>query len=330
MLRLSYRNGRKISSAFMSPWRLIVRQRCVIKLSNQFLRATMKARALKIFLLVTLCLQAHAAVGTELGDVLTFLLKQIPTRPGFAMTGSEFAKYVSGMNGPTREQAILTQITRGNLPDFLRKLKPVQLVERFSGEKIMTATLFVMPDYLAIGSDKDFLSIPMDWNTATEIAVRLGFILPTKKIVDAIFQQSSVHFAPEPMPPGPQMRSTAYYLKHHRMIEQQRLASACPLDALVSGHKKDIVLTNRLAREIGRIAIYGWHRLSGIPIQPLSTVHGASYADYSHGIRLVSDLVWIDGEPSSVYNVLENPKLANVLNDEGTIPKVRKLMTLRY
>ena len=290
----------------------------------------MKARALKVFLLITLCLQAHAAVGTELADVLTFLLRQIPTRPSLAMTGSEFVRYVSGMDEPTREQAILAQIIRGNLPDFLRRLKSVQLVERLSDEKTTTATLFIMPDYLAIGSDKDFLPIPMGYYTATEIAVKLGFILPTKKIVDAIFQQSSVHFAPEPMPPGPRMRSTAYYVKHHQKIEEQRLALACPLDALVSGHKKDIVLTNRLAREIGKIAIYGWHRLSGAPIQPLSTVHGASYADYSHGIRLVSDLVLIDGEPSSVYSVLEDPKLARILSDEGAIPKVRKLMTLRY
>ena len=290
----------------------------------------MKTRALKLFLILTLCLQAHASTGTELAGVLTFLLKQIPTRPSFAMTGSEFVKYVSAMDEPTREQAILAQIIKGNLPDFLRKLKPVQLVERFSDEKTMTATLFVMPDYLAIGSDKDFLPIPMGYYTATEIAVKLGFILPTKKIVDAIFQQSSVHFTPEPMPPGPRMRSTAYYVKHHQKIEEQRLALACPLDALVSGHKKDIVLTNRLAREIGKIAIYGWHRLSGSPIQPLSTVHGASYADYSHGIRLVSDLVLIDGEPSYVYSVLEDPKLARILSDEGAIPKVRKLMTLRY
>ncbi len=63
-----------------------------------------------------------------------------------------------------------------------------------------------------------------------------------------------------------------------------------------AGHKKDVVITNRLTREQGRIAIYGWHQPTGIPIQPLSTVHGAGYADYSHGIRLVSDVVLIDGK----------------------------------
>ena len=53
----------------------------------------------------------------------------------------------------------------------------------------------------------------------------------------------------------------------------------------------------------GKIAIYGWHRLNGAPIQPLSTVHGACYADYSHGIRLVSETVLVDGKTRFVHHV---------------------------
>ena len=80
------------------------------------------------------------------------------------------------------------------------------------------------------------------------------------------------------------------------MIDQQSQARDFPLGALVSGHKKDVVLTNRLITHPGQIAIYGWHRGIGEPIQPLSTVHGAGYADYSHGIRLVSQMAMIDGK----------------------------------
>ena len=85
-----------------------------------------------------------------------------------------------------------------------------------------------------------------------------------------------------------------------------------------------------MAHEIGKIAIYGWHRLTGIPIQPLSTVHGATYADYSHGIRLVSDVVLIDQEPRSLYGVLEDPRLAKILSDEGPIRNIRQMMTLSH
>ncbi|HBZ55180.1 MAG TPA: hypothetical protein DEO88_07230, partial [Syntrophobacteraceae bacterium] len=60
------------------------------------------------------------------------------------------------------------------------------------------------------------------------------------------------------------------------------------------------------------IAIYGWHRGMGNPIQPLSTAHGVNYADYSHGVRLVSDIVLIDGKYESIYRILQDPLLAGV------------------
>ncbi len=291
----------------------------------------MKNRILTFLLLVAFCLPSHVAVGRELADAHAFLIhliRSIPSRPFSAMNGSEFAQSIISYRESDREQAILAQIAMGNLPDFLRSLKPVRFIHR-SGEETKTATIFVMPDYLAVGSDENFLSIPMSFYTAAAIAVRFGFTLPTRMMVDAIFHQSSFHLTPEPMPAGPRMTSTQYYVEHNRKIQVQRSALCCPLDVLISGHKKDVVLTNRLTRTLGKIAIYGWHRLSGVPIQPLSTVHGASYADYSHGIRLVSEVVLIDGEPRSIYDVLEDRELANVLSDEGAIPKARQLMTLK-
>jgi hypothetical protein len=83
--------------------------------------------------------------------------------------------------------------------------------------------------------------------------------------------------------------------------------------------KKDVVMTNRLAEHLGRIAIYGWHRATGQPIQPLSTVHGANYADYSHGIRLVSRWAVIQGKRRLVRDILQDAASARVLSDEGPI-----------
>jgi hypothetical protein len=170
----------------------------------------------------------------------------------------------------------------------------------------------------------------MNLYTAVEIAGEFGFILPTTKIVDALFKQATFHLRPQPMPPGPQMRSTACYLAHNQKIQEQRLALACPLGALISGHKKDVVITRGLAQRKGKIAIYGWHRPSGDPIQPLCTTHSANYADYSHGIRLVSDTVLLSGKLTSIYEILEEPGLAKILSDEGAIPEVRQIMTLHY
>jgi len=243
------------------------------------------------------------------------------------ITGSQFAKRVLNMDARQREQAILSAITGGNLPGFLHKLVPVELTYQDLSGKALKATIFVMPEYLAIGSDKDYLRIPMDLYTAVAVASHLGYVLPTRKMVDAIYRQSAFHFSPEPMTPGPQMRSTKYYRVHNEKIEAQSAAIGATQGALVSGHKKDVVITNLLDLNPGRIAIYGWHRLNGAPIQPLSTVHGACYADYSHGIRLVSEKVMVDGKERSIYDVLQDPIASRVLSDEGPIAHLRETMT---
>ena len=253
------------------------------------------------------------------------LTRYIPVRPSQALTGSQFAESISAMDRPQRELAIRDEILKGNVPDFLRKLAPVDLHWQAPDGKILTATIFVAPDYLAIGSDQDFLRIPMNLYTAACVAGQLGFVLPTKKMVDAIYRQSQFHFAPQPLAPGPQMTSTDYYRRHNRMIEEQARAARIPLGALVSGDKKDVVLTNRLASNPGRIAIYGWHRAEGSPIQPLSTVHGAGYADYSHGIRLISRMVLVAGKLQPIRELLKDPVLCRILSDEGPIHDIGAL-----
>ena len=247
------------------------------------------------------------------------LTQEIPSRSSEDLTGSQFAQYISKMDSQDREKAILEEISKGNLPAFLRKLVPVRLHSELANGQGLTATIFVTPDYLAIGSDSDFLRIPMNLHTAATIAERFGFILPTRKMVDAIYLQSSYHLMPQPLPAGPQMRSTEYYSAHNQMIENQMRAMGAPLGALISGDKKDVVMSNRLAAYIGRIAIYGWHRGPGQPIQPLSTVHGANYADYSHGVRLISEWALVNGKLQSIRQLLQDPATAKVLSDEGPI-----------
>jgi hypothetical protein len=261
----------------------------------------------------------RAEDGTIAAVSIKSLIGNIPLRPSQAFTGSQFAQLILNMESDQREQIIREQVLSGNLPDFLRELVPVELRYELPGGRPLTATIFVTPDYLAIGSDDDFLRIPMNLYTAQSVASRFGFILPTKKMVDAIYAQSAYHLKPQPMSAGPQMRSTEYYRTHNHMIQEQLSAHGIPLGELISGHKKDVVVTNLLASNEGKIAIYGWHRAVGEPIQPLSTVHGAFYADYSHGIRLISDVVLINGERKSIYDVLRDPVLSKILSYEGPV-----------
>lgn len=254
---------------------------------------------------------------------------QAPPRPANAIGGAEFARMTSGLPGRERQRLALEELRKGNLPDFLRHLKPIHLnsLPAKPGGRPMEATVWVMPDYLAIGSDEDFLRIPLTYPSALAIARAFGAILPTRKIVDAVYQQADCRLRPEPMRAGPQMRSSEYYLKHQLEIENQRRELGCSLGELFAGHKKDVVITNRLLQQQGRIAIYGWHLREDEPIQPLSTVHGARYADYSHGVRLISPEIEIDGATVSIFDIAQDPNRAPLITREGLLRRLRKLMS---
>jgi hypothetical protein len=124
------------------------------------------------------------------------------------------------------------------------------------------------------------------------------------------------------------MRTTSYYWEHNELVQEQRFALLEPLGMLTAGDKKDLVLTNRLWNNLARIAIYGWHRPDGRPIQPLSTVHGARYADYSHGIRLVSATAYVNGAAMPLLTLLQDPRWASLFSNEGVIRHAADLVNV--
>lgn len=256
------------------------------------------------------------------------LSRRIPQRASHAPTGSDFAQHLAGMSDDERESAILVQLLAGNIPGFLRRLIPVHLTRQTNGRPATDVTVCVSPDYLAVGSDQNFFLVPMRLSTALTVANRFRFALPTPRIVDAIYAQAAMHLQPQPLPASDTMRTTAYYWEHNELVQQQRAGLTGGLGALTAGDKKDLVLTNRLWTHPARVAIYGWHRQDGSPIQPLSTVHGARYADYSHGVRLVSDTVYVDGQSKSLLALLQDAQLAGVVSSEGQIRKAAELVSV--
>jgi len=248
-------------------------------------------------------------------------LDGIPARRSGAMTGSEFAERVSSLTGPSRDAVVESELLAGNIPLFLRRLVGVTLTDA-TGPTPVQVTVCVLPDYLAIGSDRDFIFVPMGLAAAWTVARQYGFLLPTPKLVDTIYQQSANKLAPQPLPASDAMRSTAYIVEHNELIRTQREARGAALGELTAGHKKDLVMTEKLWTVPGRVAIYGWHRGAQQPIQPLSTVHGARYADYSHGIRLVSDVMYVNHVKRSLDDALSDPALARLLTYEGLLPHV--------
>lgn len=247
----------------------------------------------------------------------------LPPRPAGAMTGSQFIEATKHLSRPEREAALEREILAGNVPDFARQMKEIDVETVAKDGQRHTGKLRVMPDYLAIGSNDDFVQIPMNPLTAQRIADQTGTSLPTKKIVDDVYRQAEVKLRPQPLPAGPQMMSNDYIQRHQGLVNGQRAEVGAELGALTAGHQKDVVITGRLDQHPDRVAIYGWHQPSGKPIQPLSTVHENTYADYSHGVRLVSGTMVVDGVERPLADVLRDPNLAGLVSDEGVIRNPR-------
>lgn len=240
-----------------------------------------------------------------------------PERPEGAATGDEFTSRLAAAPAVLREEMIIEEILKGNVPGFMRT--PKEIPVSFTGRDGIahTGTVRVLPDYLCVGSDENWVRVPMSPRAAQLIADRLGCHLPTRKIVDRIYEEAEVRLQPIPMTPGSQMTSVNYFVTHDGKIDAQIPDDRAGL--LVAGHKKDVVVTNRMAIKPRSVAIYGWHTGSKKPIQPLSTVHEDSYSDYSHGIRLLAGNMTVDGREMAVRDVLTDPGLCGLLSDEGPI-----------
>lgn len=248
----------------------------------------------------------------------TRLARAIPSRKGSASGGASVMSGLMNVGGTDRDRIVAREIMAGNMPSFLQELVPVEVSGRARDGSAIRITFCAMPDYLAVGSDRDFVRVPMGLPAAMQIAERFDMLLPTRRMVDQIYRAADLRVAPMPMTPGPQMSSTDYLVRHNRTVEGQ-VRGASAAGRLTSGHKKDLVLTNRLSSNRGRVAIYGWHRTNGQAIQPLSTVHGATYADYSHGVRLISQTAYLNGKPVRLTDLMADPDYAALISDEGPI-----------
>ena len=243
----------------------------------------------------------------------------IPPRAANAMTGTAFIASLALLSREEREAAIRRELFAGNIPSFLRKLRTVEATAVGSDSVKHTIAYEVMPDYLAIGSDEDFVRMPMIPYTAQDFCDAFGFVLPTRKMVNDIWAAAQTHLDPRPLTVLRESPNT--FLQHHRIIEDQ--LKGVPRGTFVAGIKKDIVVTSKLSEHPQRVAIFGWHYMNGQPIQPLYTGHVDWYVDYSHGIRPIRRWMRVDGVPRTFEQILGDSLQRNLLSDEGEITVLR-------
>jgi len=245
----------------------------------------------------------------------------LPTRATNALTGSLFTNLVAYASRDDRENWIYAQVMSGNVPGWLRTLKPINT--SIVGH---TGTYHVTPDYLAIGSDQDYFLTPCTPILGQRLATLLGCSMPTRHMENLIWTNAPVKLEPITITASPEMITMPVFAWHNNMVRSQRngFTNAYPLGTLVSGDKKDVIISIEITNRPPppRVVIYGWHRasLGGVVWQPLTASHEETYADYSHGIRLVQSAMTVDGVANNVSNVLKSAALNGLLSDEGVVP----------
>ena len=150
----------------------------------------------------------------------TIPILNLPERRKDAWSGTEFARQIESLSRIEREKAVVEAILSGNVPTFSKTLKPVEVTEVIDG-KAYTLLLFVTADYMAIGSDDDYLYVPLTPLAAQYLASKLNCVLPTKKVIDTIYHQAGLKLTPQPIAPSDSMTTVPVFVQHTDSIKQQ-------------------------------------------------------------------------------------------------------------
>ena len=181
-----------------------------------------------------------AACGSSFAQTLN-----LPPRPANAPTGSQFSNIILLMSQTDRENWVLNQVAIGNIPNWMRTLVPVTVNQTINGTP-HTLTYYVAPDYLAIGSDQDYFLEPTTPILAQRIANLLNCTLPTRLMVNQIWTDATVKLTPYPIAPTNNNNATVpvFILQDTAVMAQRNaVTNAYPLGALVSGDKKDEIIS---------------------------------------------------------------------------------------
>lgn len=184
---------------------------------------------------------------------------ELPPRAENAETGSQFCERIAKLGRQERETETVKSILSGNVPVNARNLVGIRVSLSGSNVRECQATYYVMSDYMAIGSDLDFVRMPLTPNSAMQICDVTNCQLITEKISDDVYSASDCRIEPHPLTSDRDQVSAF-------VIHNKAITDAIPVKGewpLVVGIKKDIVLTNRLKEKTHRVAIYGWHHRDG-------------------------------------------------------------------
>lgn len=240
------------------------------------------------------------------------------------ITGADVAQALLPLTGEEREKKLFSlAIDKRNYPDFFWQFQPVT-VQAQIGNNVRTLVVRVAPDWLCLGTVNDYLRTPQWPAYAAKLAEAFDCVLPTTVLSNAIWDQSIVkgplQVVPEALPvPSARMETTAAWISSQKLTQQVLGPDYVHYPGpLAAGFKKDLVLGPHLDGQ--RVAIYGARWPNGVIVQPYSTIHAASYSDYSHGTRLIDANALLDGRTVRLPDLAVDPQLWPLVSNAGPFP----------
>lgn len=253
---------------------------------------------------------------------MTTLVLPVPEAP---MSAGAFVDSVRELDRFKREAAALAALLAGNVPDSMRSFVDVPADFTDTDGKQHQLVIRALPDFLCVGTDAERLRMPLMPLTAQKIADAWTCVLPTPKVARLVWEAAQ-QVPPEPWGPpyDATMMGTDRIVAHSARIDAAAQRLGLDPVRLLAGHKKDVVLTKQLVDRPKQVAIFGWFKSDGHPIQPLYLGHENTYADYSHGIRMVSRECVFDGDAADLQWLMQDHEFHVGVSDEGPLPLVRQ------
>lgn len=246
-------------------------------------------------------------------------------KPAATLEGFAFMESLDDKDLWEMDARIISTFLSGEVPSAMRQFRKIRYKTSVCDtveilKKPHIVEMWILPEYVSVGKDEDCVRMPMGPIGAQVIADSLNCCLPTTYLVDRIYDAAEGRIDIFPFRPhGSRNQTALVYHDSNNAIKALYKAYGYRYGQLISGLKKDIVLTSYVERnpEYSRnVAIYGWQHPDGTLQQPLFIRHGNFYADYSHGIRLIWHTVKIDGKEYELRDVMCDKVMYRLVSDE--------------
>lgn len=259
----------------------------------------------------------------------------IPASPSSPLSGKEILDKLKTLSGADREKFMVQLLKDGNVPDFLRDMSTVEFEVADANGTMHTVKYQVTPDYLAVGTNEDYVFVPLSAQGAQEVALAWDMSPPTAKMVDQLntrgivvdFRQGygTTEFAPYSSAAAvdaygvrnEKVRGEDYTAAFWKTVgdtpDGQVMTHADLGGGPVSGHMKDIVMTEKVTAAADRAVQAGdttpdkiglYHPAQQKQGEAMAADHNVDYVDYSQGLRMVSPIIEVDGTKIHISEVL--------------------------